>query len=497
MKTKHILGVAALALSSLTLAGCSGFLSPEPESTYTTNTFYSSQNDFDKAITAAYAVMEDCYKGDKGYLHFLTARSDETNSINTNLYSDGAESFTDNSSCSPTEKLWNYMYQMISRTNSILVHIDNVKFSNETLKNSIKGEAYGLRAWAYETMGKMFGGVPLLVDKEYTVAETHQVARSTQKETLEQAVKDYKNAISLLPSSWDSADRGRMTKWAANAALGRLLMFMNQPAEARPYLEAVIGSGLYQMAANYEGIFSDAYDNDPQNDRLWEVQYVGGQSTEGQDYSEMMMMEDCGIDRGWAYRGASSAMQVSTDLLSTFESGDGRQAWFTVDDLTDSKARGYTWCTKFCRARKWVPTSGSDWAVNLPVIRYTEVLMLEAEAINATDGPTATAIGYVNQVRQRAGLPALASGKTDTQAHFLEAIKQERRIEFMWEGLRWFDLIRWGDMVSTYQKFFAQSDEGNGQYVKQVDNNRAIFAIPQTEMDIYDNTSILWQNDGY
>ena len=100
-------------------------------------------------------------------------------------------------------------------------------------------------------------------------------------------------------------------------------------------------------------------------------------------------------------------------------------------------------------------------------------------------------------MRQRAGLPALASGKTDTQAHFLEAIKQERRIEFMWEGLRWFDLIRWGDMVSTYQKFFAQSDEGNGQYVKQVDNNRAIFAIPQTEMDIYDNTSILWQNDGY
>ncbi|MGV2541902.1 RagB/SusD family nutrient uptake outer membrane protein, partial [Bacillus pumilus] len=96
---------------------------------------------------------------------------------------------------------------------------------------------------------------------------------------------DYKNAISLLPSSWDSANRGRMTKWAANAALGRLLMFMNQPAEARPYLEAVIGSGLYQMAANYEGIFSDAYDNDPQNDRLWEVQYVGGQSTEGQDYS--------------------------------------------------------------------------------------------------------------------------------------------------------------------------------------------------------------------
>ena len=486
-----------MAFTSLAFTSCSDFLSPDPESTYTTATFYTSQNDFDKAITAAYASMEDCYKGDRGYLHFLTARSDETNILNTNLYSDGAENFTDNSGCSPTEQLWNYMYQMISRTNSILVHIDNVQFSDETLKNSIKGEAYGLRAWAYETLGKMFGGVPLLVDKEYTVAETRQVARSTQAETFAQAVKDYKEAIGLLPSSWASSNKGRMTKWAANAALGRLHMFMNQPAEARPYLEAVINSGIYKMAANYEGIFSDAYDNDPQNDRLWEVQYVGGQSTEGQDYSEMMMMEDCGIDRGWAYRGASSAMTVSSDFIKSFETGDGRQTWFTVDDLTDSKARGYTWCTKFCRARKWVPTSGSDWAVNLPVIRYTEVLMLEAEALNATEGPTATAVAYVNQVRQRAGLANLSADKTDTKAHFLEAIKHERRIEFMWEGLRWFDLVRWGDMVSTYQKFFAQSDEGNGQFVKQVSDKRAIFAIPQTEMDIYDDKTILWQNDGY
>lgn len=274
-------------------------------------------------------------------------------------------------------------------------------------------------------------------------------------------------------------------------------MFMNQPTLARQNLEAVIQSGIYKLADNYEGIFSDAYDNDPQYDRLWEVQYVGGQSTEGQDYSEMMMMEDCGIDRGWAYRGSSAAMTVSSDFMNALEEGDGRKDWFTVDDLTDSKARGYTWCTKFCRARKWVPTSGSDWAVNLPVIRYTDVVMLEAEAINATDGPTAEAVAYVNQVRERAGLPNLSADKTDTREHFLEAIKQERRVEFMWEGARWFDLIRWGDMVDTYKQFFAQTDEGNGQYVKQVSEKRAIFAIPQTEMDIYDNTSILWQNDGY
>ena len=79
-----------------------------------------------------------------------------------------------------------------------------------------------------------------------------------------------------------------MTKYAADAALGRLYMFMNQPANAKQYLEAVINSGKYAMAPNYLDCFTDAYDNNTSRDRLWEVQYIGGLTGEGQDWSEIL-----------------------------------------------------------------------------------------------------------------------------------------------------------------------------------------------------------------
>ncbi len=153
--------------------------------------------------------------------------------------------------------------------------------------------------------------------------------------------------------------------------------------------------------------------------------------------------------------------------------------------------RGYTWCTKFCRSHTYIPQKGDDWAVNLPIIRYTDVILLEAEAINATEGPTATAIDYVNRVRARAKLPELTGTQTASKEAFLKVIKQERRAEFLFEGQRWFDLVRWGDFVSTMSAFFSQSDEGAGRYVKYVTNDRAIFAIPQSEIDRYDDSAII------
>lgn len=489
-------GLALVAASGILLASCSDFLNPTPESIYTTEIFYQNQNDFKLAVTAVYDAQQEAYDGQQGILHFLEARSDNTNSVNTNLYDDGGATFTDNSNCTPVLNIWKAMYLMITRANSILDRIDAVEFTDGAMKDHIKGEAYGLRGWAYEMLGKCFGGVPLLT-KEMTEEEIRQVPRSTQEQTFGQAISDYRQAITLLPTSWAAEDAGRMTSGAANALLGRLYMFMNQPAEARPYLETVISSGVYKLADSYEKIFSDAYDNDPSADRVWEVQYIGGLTGEGQDYSEMMMPEDCGIAEGYAVRGSSAAMQVSTNLINSFEQGDYRQTWGASNTITGSLAQGYTWCTKFCRSKNYVPQQGTDWAVNLPVIRYTDVILLEAEALNATEGPTATAVDYVNQVRARAKLPALTAAQTATAAAFLNVIKQERRAEFMYEGQRWFDLVRWGDFVTTMKAFFSETDEGDGRYVRYVTQNRAIFAIPQSEIDHYDNKTIMPQNPDY
>jgi hypothetical protein len=485
-----------LVVSGSLLPSCSNFLNPDPESLYTTKTFYTSQSDFKLAISAVYAKQQDLYDGQTGMLHFLIARSDDSNSINTNTYSDGADTFTDTSSSACLVNVWQSMYVIITRCNSILIRIDDVTFDNASTKNYIKGEAYALRAWAYDNLGKFFGGVPLIVDAEYTTEQTYTMKRSSQAETFAQAVNDYKAAIANLPEKWASEDAGRVTKYAADAALGRLYMFMKEPANAKTYLEAVINSGIYSLAANYEDCFTDAYDNNAAKDRVWEVQYIGGLTGEGQTFSEMCMPEGYSGTEGYALRGASAAMQVSTDLVSAWETGDYRQTIATSNQIKGTGAAGYTWCTKFSR-HTYQPQSGTDWANNLPIIRYSDVLLMEAEALNATEGPSAKAIAYVNAVRTRAKLPNLTSLQTANAASFLTAIQQERRVEFMFEGLRWFDLVRWGNFIPVMTNFLNATDEGNGRYSKNVLPYRSIFAIPQAEMDRYNNTSVMWQNEGY
>lgn len=493
MKTlcKYIL-LSLGALTTLAFQSCDNFLTETPESTYTTETFYTSQSDFSYAIASVYAAQQDLYDGQNGLLRFNIARADDSNCYNTNTYTDGAATFTDNSSVNTLENGWAGLYIMITRVNSILIRIDNVEFADADLKQYIKGEAYALRGWAFHTLGVMFGGVPLIVDNEYSVEETKQIGRSTQAETFAQAISDYQKAMELLPEAWDSDGIGRVTKYAAEASLGRLYMFMGNYTSASTAFSNVINSGLYAMATNYVDCFSDDFNNTAE--RVWEVQYIGNLSGEGQAFSEMSLPEY--YTGPWAISGSSAALQASTNLLTAYEKGDLRKDVTVIDSIIVQGALNeYTWFIKFNHA-SYVPQSTTDWDVNLPIIRYTDVLMMYAEAINEINGPTTEAIEIVNKVRTRAGLANLSANKTASKDSFREAIKQERRIEFAYEGLRWNDLIRWGDGMDVMNKFFQDQDEGNGIY-KCDGTYRYIYAIPQEEITRYADQSKMWQNEGY
>lgn len=493
MKTIYnYFNLLSLLLVVFIFTGCDDFLTESPESTYTTETFYTSQSDFTYAIASVYAAQQDLYDGQYGLFRFSIGRSDDTNVYNTNTYMDGADTFTDNSSVQALENAWSSLYVIITRANSILVRIDDVAFEDANLKNYIKGESYALRAWAYHTLGIMFGGVPLIVDVEYKVDETKQIGRSTQEQTFAQAEADYKKAMSLLPASWDSEGTGRVTKFAAEACLGRLYMFMGNYPSAVTAFENVIGSGLYEMATEYVHCFSGDYNNSPE--RVWEVQYIGNLSGEGQTFSECSLPEY--YTGEWAISGSSSAMQASTNLLAAYEPDDKRMDVTFVDNIiVQGGISDYTWFIKFNHG-SYEPQSGTDWDVNLPIIRYTDVLMMYAEAVNEVSGPDPTIVGIINDVRDRAGLPNLTATQTCSKDAFREAIKKERRVEFTYEGLRWNDLVRWGDAMEVMTEFLKDSDEGNGIY-KCDGVYRYIYAIPQEEITRYADTSKMWQNEGY
>ena len=482
-------------MASGSMCSCSDFLEEDPESTYSTETFYTSQTDFEYAITSVYAEQQDLYDGLYGLLRMNNTRSDDMDCDDFNTYSDGYATFIDNALVQSTREAYSSLYVMITRANSILLRIDEVEFSNADLKGYIKGEAYATRGWAYHTLGVLFGGVPLIVDAEYSVAETRAIGRSTQAETFAQAISDYQKAYDLLPVSWDTENIGRVTKYAAKALEGRLYMFQGDYTAAQAALKLVIDSGIYSMADEYVKCFHADYENQPSNDRIWEIQYIGGQLGEGQSFSEYSLQED--TSSPWNFvRGSSGGLNASSDMVADYEEGDLRM---DVSLATNLMIKGVAderyFFIKFNHT-SYTPQQEDDWDVNLPIIRYTDVLMMYAEAVNQTSGPTNEAVAIINNVRARAGLANLTSAQTAGQDAFLTAIKHERRIEFAYEGLRWNDLIRWNDGVSVMNRFFQSTDQGNGMY--DVEGEwRYVYAIPQEEITRYGDESKMWQNEGY
>lgn len=472
--------------------GCNDFLSEIPQSSYSVVGSYKTQKDFIQAIAGVYAAQQDLYQGDKTYFRALMSRSDETKTGAS--YVDGLDDFTVTGASPSLAGFWQSHWLIISRSNLILDKIDEGTFSDANLKNYIKGEALVLRAYAYHNLGVHFGGMPS-INKAMSVEELRGVARSTQQETFDFAAKDYEDAFNLLPEEWIGANLGRANKYSAAAMLGRLYMFQGKYTKAKEWLEKVIKSGKYEMETNYIDCFTDQKDNG--KERVWEVQFTGGQLGEGQALSTSM------IPDGYEgpiqpFRGTSASMTVSLDFLENYEQGDIRKS---VSVITGLKAAGVVDLITYriYKYSHWVayqPKTLDDWAINLPIIRYTDVMMMYAEALNEIGySANGEAFDILNKVRKRAGLAAKTSTELSSQTLFRNAIMKERRYEFAFEGLRWDDLVRWGIAKPTMNTFFQRSDEGNGKY--KMEDYGKIFPIPYDEMIRYNNDKIMWQNDGY
>jgi len=488
--------IAALCTLCLWFTSCNDFLNQDPKSDYSAATFYQTQSDFQYAIAGVYSAQEGLYNG-LTYFRMMILRADEADIGSRPSYDDNISLFTDGDTGNYLLGAWRSLWTMIYRCNAILDQIDAGTFSDAKMQSYIKGETLTLRAWAYYTLAISFGGMPL-IDKVTTVNDTKSIKRSTQEETLAFAATDYKAAIDLLPESWSGSNLGRITKYAAMGGLARLYMFQSKFSDADTYLKQIISSGKYSFESNYVNCFNEANEN--KNERVWEVQFSTGGTGVGQGLSGSFLPEGATVSKELlpVGSGASARMQLAPEFLAAYEKGDLRKDISTIDNIpVYGTITGYTYI------RKWlyysnVPVNTNDWGINLPIIRYTDVLMMHAECMNeAGYQANGEAFNIINKVRSRAGLPALTSATVSSQAAFRTALQKERRIEFAFEGLRWFDLVRWGIAKDTMNAFFSNADEGGGTYSFGTDNHRLIFAIPSEEISRYGDESIMWQNPGY
>jgi hypothetical protein len=384
----------------------------------------------------------------------------------------------------------------------------------QTAKDKILGESYFLRAYYYYDLVTHYGGVPLQL-VEVTSESGAFLPRSSVDEVYAQIIADLTTAIPLLPISSTFPQTGKATQGAAKMLLA--YAYMSKPtreyAKAETELKDITKMN-YSLMTNYADVF--ALNNKNKQESIFEVQYKMG-TTDGQESNfawrfipktttsvPIMGMQGTTIRGGLSSGGWNVPTQ---EMVSSYETGDTRlPASIAVAEGTQV---GETFTAESVKSVVgYKPTAGKtyyyfinkylhkpysvEWNTDddWPVYRYSGALLLLAECLVAQN-KSSEALPYLNQVRLRAGLPALSTATSDNVAN-------EMRHELAFENHRWTDLIRTGKAIEVCNAKGVRMKALYGWLLPgtfNVTENRLIYAIPYREM--LTNTKLLPQNPGY
>lgn len=512
MKNK-ILIIIALFIAASIYSCDDEFLVKEPVNDITTATFYQTEEDAHAAIFAAYDPLQwyGLYMNNMWAIGDI--RSDDAIK-GDGPPSDGIEWHQlDNFSVLPANFLlfegWRACYAGVSRCNIVIEKVPEMDIDNDA-KEQVLGEAHFLRGLYYWNLIKVFGDVPLF-EENLSFDDAVTISRSPVSEVKKLILSDftYASAQGRLPNTYPSAELGRVTHGAALGMLSKFYLYEKQWGLAAETAKKVIDLGVYELETNYADNFNnDGMLNENGIESIFEVQFMsnGPNGSEWRHYNSegnithvAMAPRGSGIAgmEGWGF------CQPTQDLVDSYEDGDVRLPATVVqpgDEVGGSimtsvaEAGVNAWSEYDKLNRKYLiddpafVNKGNDCPLNIKVMRYAEIYLIYAEALNeANNGPTADAYTYLNLIRQRAGLADVDISKytneTTEQDKFRAAVYHERRIELAMEGDRWFDLVRTGraiEVMTVHGKTLSERD--------------LLLPLPTAELDINPN---LTQNPGY
>jgi len=482
---KQITIISALFLF---VPSCTDYVDYDPVDDFqiTADAYFFSADDYEAAVIGTYDPLQ------WQYLNILIGDIASDNSLS------GGESATDviglqqidNMTHNPNNdnltSIWRNLYEGINRANYLEENKAKLEFDNKT---ALYGEVYFLRAYYYFELVKFFGDVPLFTESRLTATDSGTLQRAPQSEVYAQIELDLQNAISALPTS--QTQKGRVTRFTAQALLGKVYLYQDKFTEAASMLENVIG--VFSLVNNYGDQFLKAGENGTES--VFEVQHTNtsnwwdwdcatcGEGNFGIIHNGPRAFDGPEYASGWSFNIPSNA------LFDSFEAGDTRREASILDfeafaeDTGASYVAGYKDTGYF--NNKYIPRAGESGAqtelnylTNYRSIRYADVLLMAAEANNRGGINDGKAQDYLNQVRERA-FGDTSHNITSTGSSLTQAIWDERNFELSMEGHRFFDLVRTGEAANTITGFVAGKHE--------------VFPIPQQEVDI----SGLTQNAGY
>ena len=484
--------VIGIALSSAVFVSCSdNFVDRDVQYSIDSENFFNAKEDYDKALIAAYDPLQSTYinvlMGEIASDNTLAGGESPTDVIGFQQIDDMIHTPVNDN----LKNLWDWMFGGVQRANYILEFKDKIDFEG---KNQVIAETRFLRAYYHFELVKWFGGIPLNGDKRFVPGDETKVPRSSVAEVYAAIEADLIYAAANLSPT--ASQTGRVTKGAALALLGKAYLYQNKFPEAAAALEQVITSSKYSLVSNYASIFEMAGENGPES--IFEVQYT---DVEGAGFGCLQCSEGnvavgfSGVRNytGPKYTSGFSFNVPTEETYNAFEIGDSRldaslldiAAWAAANGATYGKGNEDTGYFN----QKYLPRVRSGEAAgdlnltnpnNYRAIRYADVLLMAAEALNRGGINDTKALNYLNQVRDR------AFGDTNHRissvgAALTDAILKERRVEFVGEGFRFFDLVRTGKAAGTIDGFTAGKNE--------------LFPIPLQEIQFSAGN---WsQNPGY
>ncbi|MBA9077152.1 MULTISPECIES: RagB/SusD family nutrient uptake outer membrane protein [Rufibacter] len=537
MKIRHYIAAFLISVGS---SSCEDFLSTEPTNFVAPT--YNTIAELETGLTGVYDVLGSrMFYGDN-WPFFLNVGTDlgysryGSQDITAYVITPGDRYVTE---------FWKTLYQGIFRANLVLARVDNPSL-DETRRNEIKGQALFLRAYYYFMLVSNFGDVPLLQTDKPSIDNVN-VPRTPSREIYAMIVKDMEAAEQLVIDASKLAGGGRVSKSAVQGILARVHLTMagaplrieSSYAEALKWAKKVKDQNFHQLNPDYSQVFINYAQNKYDiKESIWEVEFYGRLSENSAEFNYFIGQRAGLYSENEALGFSGGAIRATKYLWDLYaldpnstttpptppatvpvpqKSLDLRRDW-TIAPYIISAAGvkvqdNDVWRKTMGKWRREYEASGKDRTVsdqNFPILRYSDVLLMLAEAENAVNGPTSVAYEAINEVRRRAyGLylpvppnPGVNADLTPNlnPDEFFQAIKEERARELAFEALRRPDLIRWGILYERLKEYRAwamiQPGYAAGLVLAptNVAPNHVLLPIPTADLSL---NKALTQNPGY
>lgn len=460
MKLKLIITVGIL------IAGTSScgesFFEQYPSNNITEGNYYQTDDDFNQGVVACYHKLktqmafhlhEICYRSDENILESMAVSTQDRYDI---------DNFAETPSNGILSDVWDAWYNGIYRCNDVLDHMAGADIANY---DKYRGECLFLRSWWYFNLYRVFGVVPI-TRTVVTPANAKLIPRCTEEEMYTLLTEDLTEAARLLPST-PGAEKARVANIAAYTLLAKVYLTFGKPSEAKTALEEAMKNTAYGLETSTGKVFDV---NNKMNKEIIFALYYNKTNDNGHGY--------------W-YSTSTNVMadirNPTPEFKAIYEEKDNRLA--LINSYTQVSSNLYA-------MTKWYDTYDATYTTQVgndfPHLRYADVVLMYAEALAESGAGLDKALEWLNKTRTRAGLDELTTGDVTSLEEFRQELADERGREFALEGHRWFDLVRLGLAVDYFRKLGYTLDAHN-----------LIFPIPQSQIEIVNDESILWQNPGF